>query len=360
METYARELMLALLDDSAGVQFTAFVNREAARDSAAPWTAMPSIVVPVDARRRSEWVRGEQALLPGLAKRSGVDILHSLASTAPIWGAFHRVVTIHDLIYRTHPEAHAGLRVWGMRALVPLAARRSHRIISPSLCTRDDLVRLLGVRAEKIDVVPEGVGQSRVTSAWSPAATRDRLGLGNRPVALTVSAKRPHKNLARLLQAMALIEKQRRPILLLPGYATTWELELRQMATDLGLQDDTRFLGWIKPSQLEALYDVASCFVFPSLYEGFGLPVLEAMSRGLPVACSNRGSLKEVVGSAARLFDPEQPDEISRAIEALVYDRNEADRLATQGRMQAARFTWRLAARATLATYQRALSTPER
>jgi glycosyltransferase involved in cell wall biosynthesis len=358
METYARELLGALLDDPQGARFTAFVNREAARDSAAPWTAMPSVVVPVDARQRAEWVRGEQTLLPGLAKHSGVDILHSLASTAPVWGAFRRVVTIHDLIYRIHPEAHARLRVWGMRVLVPLAARHSHRIIAPSICTRDDLVRLLAVPGGKIDVVPEGVGHSRVASEWSPAVTRSRLALDDRPVVLTVSAKRPHKNLGRLLQAMALIEKQRRPVLLLPGYETPWESELRRMASDLGLDDDTRFLGWIKTAQLEALYDVASCFVFPSLYEGFGLPVLEAMTRGLPVACSNRGSLKEVVGGAARLFDPEQPDEIARAIEALVNDRDMADRLTTEGRMQAARFRWSSTARATVASYGRALPTP--
>ena len=360
METYARELLAALLDDLPGMQLTAFVNREAARDSAAPWSAMPSIVVPVDARQRSEWVRGEQALLPGLALQSGVDILHSLASTAPVRGAFRRVVTIHDLIYRIHPEAHARLRAWGMRVLVPLAARRSHRIISPSMCTRDDLVRLLGVPAGKIDVVPEGVGQSRVASEWGPAITRARFGLDNRPVVLTVSAKRPHKNLGRLLQAMALIEKERRPVLFLPGYETPWEPELRRMAADLGLADDTRFLGWVEKAQLEALYDVASCFVFPSLYEGFGLPVLEAMTRGVPVACSNRGSLKELAGAAARLFDPEQPGEIACAIETLVYDRDVADRLTTAGRVQAARFRWSFTARGTIASYERALSTPGR
>src|ERR1700737_526472 len=115
MEVAARELIGALVDAAPDVRFTAFVNRETA-GTPGPWDgAMPSVTVPVRARNRVEWVRGEQLLLPRLAARAGVDIVHSLASTAPARGPFRRVVTIHDLIYRVHPEAHAGLRTLGMR-----------------------------------------------------------------------------------------------------------------------------------------------------------------------------------------------------------------------------------------------------
>src|SRR5436190_2883881 len=151
LETYARELTTALLQERPGLRVTAFVNREAAADGT--WgELLPTVTVPVYGRRRSEWVRGEQVLLPRSAGRAGVDVVHSLASTAPAWGAFRRVVTIHDVIYRIYPEAHAGLRSIAMRLLVPLAARRSHRIIVPSEATRNDLVDLLKVPAEKIDV----------------------------------------------------------------------------------------------------------------------------------------------------------------------------------------------------------------
>src|SRR5207248_1478250 len=163
----------------------------------------------------------EQLQLPVLARRAGVDVLHSLASTAPTWGAFRRVVTIHDLIYRIHPEAH-GWRTLALRGLIPLAARRSDRVIVPSQATRRDLVRL-------------------------------------------------------------------------EGY--------------------TRFLAWVPHEELEGLYRSATIFVFPSLYEGFGLPVLEAMTRGVPVACSNRGALAEVANEAALTFDPERPQDIAAAIE---------------------------------------------
>jgi glycosyltransferase involved in cell wall biosynthesis len=142
----------------------------------------------------------------------------------------------------------------------------------------------------------------------------------------------------------------------LPGYPTAYEQELRDRATQLGIAGDARFLGWITPEELEGLYAAASCFVFPSLYEGFGLPVLEAMARGVPVACSGRGSLAEVAGDAALRFDPESEPEIASAIERLLDDRVEADRLRVAGRERASRFTWAAAAAGTIAAYERTLS----
>jgi glycosyltransferase involved in cell wall biosynthesis len=356
METYARELTSALMTETPGVRLTVFLSREAAEDRDAPWSGLPSVTVPVKARRRSEWVRGEQQLLPGLARRSGIDLLHSLASTAPVWGRFRRVVTIHDVIYRIYPEAHAGIGSRVMGVLVPLAARRSDRVIAPSAATRDDLTRLLHVPAGKIDVVPEGVRLPFGRQDGDANRARGTLGLGNRQIVLAVSAKRPHKNLSRLLEALALISSERRPILLMPGYATPWEVELHRRCSDLGLDADVRFLGWVSDTELEDLYAAADCFVFPSLYEGFGLPVLEAMARGVPVACSDRASLPEVAGGAARLFDPERPEEIARAIEAVLSDPDEAARLIAAGRERAARFTWQQTARATAEVYRRALA----
>jgi glycosyltransferase involved in cell wall biosynthesis len=352
METYARELIPALLAERADLRLTTFVNREAG-GQVGPWSELATqVVVPVRARRRLEWIRGEQLLLPGLAKGAGVEIVHSLASTAPARGGFGRVVTIHDVIYRTYPEAHSGVRSKGMAVLVPLAARRSHRIITPSASTRDDLVRLLRVPAEKIDVVPEGVG-STPSEATAEAELRARLDLGDRSVVLTASAKRPHKNLLRLLEGWALLPPGGRPLLVLPGYPTPHEQELRERAAALGIEGDTRFVGWVSAADLEGLYRLASCFVYPSLYEGFGLPVLEAMARGVPVACSDRASLSEVAGKAARIFDPEDPRAIADAVAELLADPEARERLRVAGREQGRRFTWREAALGTLRTYDR-------
>lgn len=354
METYARELIAALFEAEPSLRVTSFVNRET-HGSDGPWRDLTQqVLVPVRARNRVEWVRGEQQHLPRLAARAGVDVLHSLASTGPVWGRSRRVVTTHDLIYKIYPEAHFGLRAEGMSLLVPLAARRSHRIIAPSQTTRDDLVRLFGVPAGKIDIVPQGVGAERGAATPEPDL-RTRYNLADRTVVLTTSAMRPHKNLRRLLDAWALLPAERRPVLVLPGYPTEHELELRAQATELGLADDTRFVGWVSSADLEALYGLASCFVFPSLYEGFGLPVLEAMARGLPVACSMNGSLAEVAGDAARTFDPESPRAIADAVDDVLRDRALAERLRAAGAERARRFTWAATAEATLASYERAL-----
>jgi glycosyltransferase involved in cell wall biosynthesis len=357
MEIYARELIPALVRERPDLRLTAFVNREAAEAREGPWHELiPHVTVPVTARRRSEWVRGEQQLLPRAAAQYGIELMHSLGSTAPAWGAFRRVVTIQDLTYRVYPEAHFGIRSLGMRMLVPLAARRSHRIIAPSRNTRDDLVRLLHVPAGKVDVVPDGVGMTAPAAPTDEAELRRRYSLDDRPSVLAVSAKRPHKNLLRLFDALALIPGERRPMLVLTGYRTSHEDALRRRATELGLDADVRILGWVTVEELEGLYLAASCFVFPSLYEGFGLPVLEAMARGVPVACSDRGSLREVAGDAALLFDPERPESIAAAIESLLHEPTEAARLRSAGIERARKFSWSAAALGTLASYERALS----
>ena len=359
MEVYARELIPEMVAAAPRTRFTAFVNREAASEGGGPWGELiPAVTVPVRSRNRVEWVRGEQQLLPRLARRAGVDVVHSLASTAPAWGRFRRVVTIHDLNYRLVPEAHLGVLGVGMRALVPLAAYRSHRIITPSLSTAADVTRFLRVAPTRLDVVAEGVGAA-YTQALPEAQIRSKVDAGERAIVLSVSAKRPHKNLARLIGALALITPSRRPLLVLPGYPTPYEAELRRCAADRGVSQDVRFLGWVDQPELEGLYAAAGCFVFPSLYEGFGLPVLEAMARGVPVACSARGSLAEVAGDAALTFDPESGAQIARAIERLLGDPAEADRLRTAGRARAARFSWAAAAAGTLASYERALGSPE-
>ena len=346
-ETVARELLprLAVRND---LRVTALVNREAA-GAPGPWHDVPSVTVPVHARNRVEWVRGEQQHVPRIARRVGADLVHSLANTSPVWGRFKRVVTIHDLHYRVVPEAHFGLLGLGMRVLVPSAARSAHRVLAVSEATKGDIVSLLGIAPGKVDVVPNGVSAPAVAPT-PEQELRARLGLGDRRVLLTVSAKRPHKNLLRLLDALAQVAADRRPLAVMPGYPTPHEADLRARAQALGV--DAIFPAWVSAEDLEGLYALAAAFVFPSLYEGFGLPVLEAMARGVPVATSNRASLPEVASDAALLFDPEDPRAIREAVERLLAEA--AARLREAGRARAASFTWDRTAELTAAAYARA------
>ena len=260
---------------------------------------------------------------------------------------------MHDLIYRRFPEAHAGVRALGMRVLVPLAVRRSHRVIADSQSTRRDLIELLGTPPERIDVIALGLGTPARAAPLAQAEVRRRLALGDRPVLLSLSAKRPHKNLDALLEALATLES--RPVLVIAGYPTAYEEQLRTRAHELGLDDDVRWPGWLEPAELEGLWAITAGFVFPSLYEGFGLPVLEAMARGVPVACSNASSLPEVAGDAALLFDPDDRAALAGALRTLLAGGPEVERLRAAGRERAAQFTWERTARGTLETYRRAM-----
>ena len=357
MEVAARELIPALLAEAPpGMRFTAFINREAAAAGDGPWgELLPQVIVPVNARKRVQWVLGEQAALPPLAARAGVDLMHSLASTAPLWGGSRRVVTVHDLIYARFPEAHAGIRDKGMRVLVPWAVRRSDRVIADSQSTRADLIRLLGVEPARVDVVPLGLGAIQRARALSQEQVRARFELGARPVVMSLSAKRPHKNLLALIGALARLAPDARPLLVLPGYPTAYETELRERARALGVEDDVRFPAWVSAEELEGLWAITRLFVYPSLYEGFGLPVLEAMARGVPVACSSASSLPEVAGDAALLFDPHDESAIASALKRLLDEPALAESLRARGLLHVQEFTWARTARLTLESYARAL-----
>ena len=352
MEVYARELAprLAALE---GLDVVAFVNRETAGED----LGVPTRVVPVRATNRLEWVRGEQQLLPVMAARAGVDVLHSLASTAPVWSVprsgARRVVTIHDLHFKLVPDAHFGVRGLGMRVLVPGAARSAHRVVVDATQTREDLAEHLGTPRGKVDVVPLGVTARPDVEPTDEPTLRAQLDLGDRRVVLSVSAKRPHKNLLRLVEAHAQLPAPR-PVLVLPGYPTPYEEELRARAAALGSLKDVRFPAWVSAADLEGLYALADVCCLPSLYEGFGLPVLEAMARGVPVATSGRGSLAEVAGNAALLFEPESAEAIAGALRRVLDDGALADDLRSRGREHARAYSWERTAALTAESYRRA------
>jgi glycosyltransferase involved in cell wall biosynthesis len=347
-ETYARELAPRLAE--RGVRLTCFVNREAFDDPGSPWRELGTVVrVPVSGRSRPQWAVGEQLLLPGLAARARIDLLHSPANFTPAWGPFARVVTLHDLLFLRHPEFMTAAMRLGTRSLVPLGASRSDRVITGSEAARAELQSFLRLAPGKVDVVPHGVAPPAVAATPAPAL-RERLGLGERPFVLTVASRLPHKNLAAVADAAASLASGERPLFVLAGAALVDD-ELERRAQRLGVEGDLRKLGFVDQADLEGLYAAAGCLLQPSLYEGFGLPVLEAMVRGLPVACSDIPPFREVAGEAAVLFDPHDPASMGHAVRRAAGN----EELAAAGRRRAEQFTWARASEGTLAAYRRAL-----
>jgi glycosyltransferase involved in cell wall biosynthesis len=351
-ETYARELIPRLALAHPALRITLFLNREAAGAQGALWHQAGEVVrIPVSGRNRAQWALGEQLLVPRAAARAGVQLLHSLANFAPAWGPFARVVTVHDLLYMRHPEFHSPLMRFGTHALVPLGARRSDRVITVSESSREELVRLLGIPGGRIDVIPNGLG---ITPAGDGAEPWVPDAVARRPIVLSVATRLPHKNLGALVEAAALMPADERPAFVLAGGATALDAELIARAARLGVAGDVVLAPWLPPAKLEGLYAAAACFAMPTLYEGFGLPVLEAMARGVPVACSDLPVLREVAGPAARFFDPHEPRTIATALGELLADERGRERLRAAGYERARRYTWEAAADATLQSYERA------
>ena len=359
-EIYARRLVHALARARPDVDWVAFAGVEAAPSLAAEgWPVNVRVVrMPVPARMKPVRVAYELGALPAAAARAGVDLLHSLGTTSPLFGPGPRVVTIHDLIYLHFAgDFPASSRV-ALEALVPLGARRAARVITPSEATRRDVVEHCRVDPARVDVVPEGGGMRDARPTAEPEL-RARFELGAAPVVLTIAPPLPHKNLDRLLDALrALGEGGLSPVLALVGHQGREGEALRAQIDALGLRERVRITGWVSDEDLEGLYRLAACVAYPSLYEGFGLPVLEAMRRDAPLACSNATSLPEVAGDAAELFDPRDTDSIAAALRRVLTDPERAADLVERGRRRAALFSWERAALGTIASYERALPAP--
>ena len=354
---YARELIPALLTVAPQTRVTAFVSTSlppAVREE--PWASEVDFVTfPVPAAGSPLHWGAELAALPFAARSRGLDVLHGPANVIPLRApGVTTVVTLLDLIWIHYPDTMDARSRVIMRTVSPACARAADRVIAISSAARDDFVETLGLPREKIDVTLLGVRTGELGAAAEEAATRAQLGIGEGPVVLCVAQKRVHKNLLGLVEGVATIEGER-PWLVIPGGPTDYEQQVRTRAEELGVADRLVLPSWVPEPELEALYEMASCFVLPSFQEGFGLPVLEAMRRGVPVACSDMSSLPEVAGGAAELFDPHDPASIGGAIERVVRDPARSAELATLGEARARELTWEKTAEATLEVYERAI-----
>jgi alpha-1,3-rhamnosyl/mannosyltransferase len=321
-----------------------------------PWAPAATFVpAPARSRRKPLRVAAELSWLPARLRRDRVDLLHSLGTTTPPLCPVPSVVTVLDLIYHHFPETFPRASRLGLRALVPAGARRADRVIAISQAGKRDLVETLGLDPERVDVVHLGFGMSHAPDPVPEGELRERYGLGNDPLVLTISAALRHKNLDRLISAFALLVADRDARLVIVGHGGLEQDALRAAAQERGVGDRVVFTGWVDDAVVEGLYGAATAFAYPSLLEGFGLPILEAMRRDVPVACSNVSALPEVAGDAAELFDPHDVDAIAAAIRRLLDDDARRAELIEHGRRRWPEFTWERAARGTLDVYGRVL-----
>jgi glycosyltransferase involved in cell wall biosynthesis len=241
-----------------------------------------------------------------------------------------------------------------MQTITRLSARAANAIIAPSNAARDDIVRELGVPATKVATVYEAAAARFVpVDAHAAGSVARRYGI-DVPYVLSVGSLEPGKNRARLIRAMSMLRDAGVPHRLVVIGQKAWKFEEEfALVHRLGMRDRVQYLGYVRDEDLPALYSAATVFAFPSLHEGFGLPVIEAMACGVPVLTSNVSATAEVAGDAAVLIDPLSVDAIRDGIRRLLEDADLRADLATRGRARAAQFSWRRAADETHALYTR-------
>jgi len=281
------------------------------------------------------------------------DVFHGLDSIAPPLTQ-PIVLTLYDLTTLLFPQHHTLLNRLYSRLALPLMVRRASAVIAISESTARDAIRLLGVPAERLHVVWIGVDHTRFTPR-DPAVARQRVREAlniEPPYILSVGTLEPRKNLSTLLAAYATLERSA-PRLVLAG-ARGWHAQaLAAQVQAPALRDRVVLPGYVPDDLLPDMYAGAECFVYPSLYEGFGLPPLEALACGTPVITSTTSSLPEVVGDAALLVEPTRPDELAAALRRILEDEHLRDDLRRRGPLRAARFSWERCARETMHVYRR-------
>jgi len=346
-ETYLRNLLRALAALDAPHRFTVFTNRETGLDVAPSHPHWQVRQTGVRALNRPARLLYEQTLLP--LRCGGLDVLFCPGFTAPAWAPCPTVTTIHDLQHKRHPEYFRWFERPFWRYFVWQAVHSSARLVAVSEKTRTDIVHFYSIPSDRVAVVWHGVEEEFF------AVGKLRQGRPAEPVLLCPSTTHPHKNHALLLKTFrqfSAAHPQWR--LVMTGVSGFADRAVRAQIDALGLAACVRILGWLPREELYRWFEVAGAVVYPSTFEGFGLPVVEALAAGIPVACSDIEPLRTIAADAAVLFDPASEAGLLQALERVCTDGPLRARLALAGPLRAAQFTWRKCAAETLAILERA------
>jgi glycosyltransferase involved in cell wall biosynthesis len=300
--------------------------------------------------------------LPSRVRKDRPDVLH-VQYTAPMGCSVPVVATVHDVSFLEHPEYFTRDRAWQLRLTVGRTVRRAARILTGTENARNSILKVYPeIEEDKVLVVPLAAApEFRPISREAAAATvRERYSIGGRFV-LSVGDMQPRKNHIGLIRAFARMIKAHPQLthkLVLVGKPTWFSPRVQEAARESGVEDRIQFVGFVSDSDLLQLYNACDCFVFPSFYEGFGFPALEAMACGRAVICSDASALPEVVDGAAILFDPYAIDEMVRAIADVLLDAELRGRMERLGIQRAAHFSWQKTAEKTLEAFHQVVEQP--
>ncbi|HTL38977.1 MAG TPA: glycosyltransferase family 1 protein [Kofleriaceae bacterium] len=350
IERYVRGLLAGFARVGPDHEYVLFTNADC-RGTFELAPRFTEIAANVSATFRPAKLVWEQTVLPVQLARERIDVLLAPANIAPIVHRCPTAVIMHDVIPFIRPEVFTRTERLAMRSLFRASALRSDTIITISESSRRDILRLFGVPPERVTVIPGACDEQFRPTPPTPES-REALRQHGVPdeYLLYVAAARSYKNVDGLIRAFRLLkDRGLRHSLVITGLADRASADLVALADSLGLARDVVFSGFVDDRWLPALYSAAAALVFPSLYEGFGLPVIEAMACGTPVAAANRTSLPEVVGDAGLLFDPDSPEDIARTIERVLGDAALREQLIARGIARAKAFTWDRVAIETLA-----------
>jgi alpha-1,3-rhamnosyl/mannosyltransferase len=322
--------------------------------------AFETVLLRLDGRRKSIRVAAEHSWLAGQAWRHRLDLLHHAGGVVPVVHNVPAVLTIHDLQPLVMPENFSRVKLAYLRLMLPRSARAVRIVVTPSEHAGRSVVDTLGVAPERVMTVPSGID---ITAIGPPDPAEERRVRGayglTGPFFLLPAITYPHKNHLMLLRAFAdLVVTHKDVTLVLTGGEATSEESVRTEIARLGLTDRVKRLGRVPRPDIDALFDAATALTFPSVFEGFGIPVLEAMAHGCPVISANTTALPDVVGDAGILVSPYRPSEWTRAM-AEVLDRPERRKvLRRSGLARATHFDWGRSADALERAYVRALDRP--
>jgi glycosyltransferase involved in cell wall biosynthesis len=301
----------------------------------------------------------EQVRFPGLISKSGVELLHSLHYTRPLRLPCASVVTFHDMTFFLYPELHTRARRLFFPPVIRMSARRADALIAVSDSTRQDAIRVLGISPEKIFTTQLGVDASfeSVKDNGEKSRVIQKYDLPEKFI-LYVGLIEPRKNLPLLISAYKrLIEHDMDYKLVLVGrYGWMYDQVLAQIA-DLALESMVQLVGYVPQEDLPLVYNLSSLFVYPTIYEGFGLPVLEAMACGVPVITSDVSALPEIVGEDGKLVPVNDVEALTKAMVLGLSDMDLRQKLINNGLLRAAKFSWERTAQLTLQVYQHVMQT---